>query len=439
MSTIRVAGRFSLIACCLLVCSASPAWAEPKPEAINRGTVAKWRTDYDTATTKLVETDLAGGMVDIIEEHKPKIELAARFYTASIKFFDPNSESEVHNWFVKMAELLKRGEKKDHHQDFLKIFAAQCAKTAQDLLPDMLPASRIQTEFNLARFMAMLAEYGQEPVVPVLVKCLELKPLNEAARYYGAKGLASFFALAFRPEKPVVIQDKKLQQLAVTRLIELLHNPEAVTDDAPEDRLDGFRMMRRELVRALAQTRLPLLKTEDGDLLIAFELARIMHGRYTDDKESDKDVVPRPRFDERAEAAIGLALMDSSKAENYDPDVAAFYLGKFAAEYSSHARGPKQSIKNLKGMQYMGLKVAEAIVAMRDAKSATPYQKKIADLTLEVMVNLEGGAKGAPDRLKNFTDDNGEDKVRLLFKDKEKFKLPGGPVAFPLKEESGEK
>ena len=438
MSTYRIGGRFTLLACCFLAGTASPVWAEPKIEAINQGTLDKWKKEYDTATISLVETQLAGGTVDIVEEHKPKIELAARYHTARIKFISPNPiDGEVHEYFARMADLLKRGDKKEHHQDFLKIFAAECAKTAQILLPDMLPASRIQTEFNLARFMALLAEYGQEPVVPVLIQCLDLKPINEGARYYAARGLTNFFALAYRPEKPVVLQDKKLQQQAIAKLIELLHNPEGLSDDAPEERLDGFRMLRRELVRALAQTRLPLLKTDNGDLLIAFELARIMHGRYLDDKGDDKDVVPRPRFDERAEAAVGLALMDASKVNNYDPDVAAFYLGKFAVDYSIYCRG--KNVRNLKGMQYFGLKVGDALAIKREAKPITPYQKKIADLALEVMANLDNNNKGVPNQLKTYLEETGADKARPIYKDMEKFRLAGSPVPFSPKEDGSEK
>jgi hypothetical protein len=416
--------RFVPIACLALFVAAAPTRAE-----ILESNLQEWKTQYDKEARDLVELQLAPGKIAILAEHQPRIELAAKYYTAQIKFLKPDKGADIQGWFQKMDTLLKKGKDGEFHQAFLKIFAAESARWAADILDNPAPNSTFNNQVNVLRYLAMLADYGQEGVVPVLLKVLSPKAegtkyYNEGARYYAAKALQSFFAQAHRADKPIPIQDKKLEADVVARLVEQLNNPEHVSDDAPEERLDGFRVLRREIIRALGQARLPVVKGENGNVPVALELGKIVY--------ASSGVSPPPRLDERVDAVIGLTQMDSAASPDFQPDYAAYWIGKFVNVFALRYRTQKPDKKVLvDSFDSLALKLAEALAKLRDSKQATEYQKKVATLAVDVLTNLDGN-KGNPAELDRFLDDPTNTIAQSFYKDAKDAVLSGDSLPIKL-------
>ncbi len=412
---------------------------------ITENDVTKWRTEYSKEIADLVERDLSKGKTQIQPEHRAKIELAAKYYTAQVKFVRPDAEGAMNRWFRDISSLIDQGKEGEFHQQFLKVFAAQSAKTALNVLGSPLPDRKLQTEVNVARLLAKLAEYGQEDTLYVLLTIFDSttevsrqrewygeelpefkKAKNEGAIYYAAKGLAGFFAWRNRDSKVAPMENKELETQALSALVRVLHNPEGISDDAPDDRLDGFRVMRREVIRALGQSRYPATKVDKEELQIALELGRIVRAAK---------VVPAPRMDERVEAAIGLALLDPALRKGYEPEYAAREIGIFVYLFADRYNKREPALKSPALMSLLGVRLAEALGRAKQSKDVSDYQKRIAELSITVLTNLKDVDKGNPVELRDFLEKN-KPNADAFYKDVETSSLTDDLV--PVKEH-GEK
>jgi hypothetical protein len=396
--------RRSVLACCLgFVVLVGGLRAE-----ITESDLKTWNEQYKKDNTdSVVESDLAAGKTAINADNQPKIELAARVRTAEAKFNNPAHEGETKRWFDRVAGIIDKGTEKgvenQFHQSFLNAFAPESAKIAFQILEKPIPDRKLQTGVSVARMMAKLAEYGQEDTLYVLLVLLDPsasvpgarewyggalpqieKTLNEGAMYYAAKGVAGFYAWRNRQPNPPPIKNKELETAVLSALMRIVRNEDTgsteknprprVTDDAPLVRLDGFAMLRREGIRALGQSRYPTVKTEKDEILIALELGRVMHGAA---------VSPRPRMDERAEAAIALLSLDSALDKRYQPDYAMSKIGEFAVLFNE-GHGKKSST----AMELEGIRIAEAMARRKQRKDVSDYEKKVADFGIAFLPSL---------------------------------------------------
>jgi len=410
----------------------------------------KWRDDYRKDNgDKVVESDLAAGTTAITPENQAKIELGARVRTAEAKFNNPAHLDETKRWFDGVAAIIEKGVNKqtgaeaDHHQEYLKIFAAESAKTALRVLEKPIPDQKLQTGVSIARMMAKLAEYGQEDALYVLLPLLDPSAsipdantwfgsappqlpteVNEGAMYWAAKGVANFYAWRNKQAKPPAINNKPLETEVIAALMRILRNRDAsvdgkaeyrVTDDAPDDRLNGFRMLRREVIVALGQSGYPSVKTDKDELLIALELGRVVHG---------SNVVPMPRLDERVDAAIGLLSMNPTLDSRYQPDYAMSKVGEFSALLAD-----RYAKRNSAAMEREGIRLAEELGRGKQNKSASEYEKKVADLAIAFLKGLGNAqALGKQATLREFMEKN-PPSGESIFKDMESSSLSGAARA----------
>src|SRR5204862_5746738 len=118
---------------------------------------------------------------------------------------------------------------------------------------------------------------------------------------------------------------KERQEKVAQAVLEFLNRrPGGLHANSPPEEVDGYRLLRREALRALAQTHAPALGEKYRP---ALSLVRFVG--------NDARVAPPPRLDERLEAAIGLARMRPAK--EYQPDYAAYEIGRFVVEFGSAA------------------------------------------------------------------------------------------------------
>ncbi len=100
---------------------------------------------------------------------------------------------------------------------------------------------------------------------------------------------------------------------------------------APRAQIDGFLLVRREAIAALAQDRYPTLPDKSRPAWLLLKVAA-------------NDGIPAvPRLDERIEAAIGVAHAQPDLDKDYQPDYAAYQLGLFATDFTAHYAQSKQA------------------------------------------------------------------------------------------------
>jgi len=104
----------------------------------------------------------------------------------------------------------------------------------------------------------------------------------------------------------------------------VLRKPNLPPNPTPEE-TEAFRYVRREAIRALAQTRFPAVmnKKEFVGTPTALALARVL---------VDDGISPTASLSEKLEAAIGLCQLQTNLTDNYKPDYAAHVVGLFIVE-----------------------------------------------------------------------------------------------------------
>jgi hypothetical protein len=184
-------------------------------------------------------------------------------------------------------------------------------------------------KIHAARLLAKVAVLGQGQLAETLLAVLKDAKQNDGVRYYLLRGLSTLLAQV-QPgtTKPVLTNDE--QKKSAEALVEFLEQRKGPSPKAPPDEIDGFRMLRREAIRALAQIHTPTISDKIRPALV---LARFAG--------NDERIQPPPRIDERIEAAMGLARMQTAKDKLYQSDYAAGQIAKCLGAFGQMAKGER--------------------------------------------------------------------------------------------------
>jgi hypothetical protein len=186
-------------------------------------------------------------------------------------------------------------------------------------------------QVNAARTLARLAELAQPELVDPLAELARDSKMNGGVRYWAFRGLRDL--LAQRTEDGPVVDKARIDKAAAAVVEFLKQKPLVDASLATREEIDGFRLLRREALRALAQTRLPV-GTSKGPSPV------LMLAQFAG---NDRRISPLPRLDERLEAAIGLARMRSSKDNGlFQPDYAVWQIGLFLEVWGKTANDNRE-------------------------------------------------------------------------------------------------
>jgi hypothetical protein len=288
--------------------------------------------------------------------------------------------------------------------DTNKMFADALSKRAKETMN--AAGARPITVMNAARLLAAIAPLGQGQVADVLTEVVKAPPQgNEGAQYWACRGLRDLLA------QPGVVAPPG-RQAAALALNELILKPVRFQDSAPEAEKDGYRHLRREAVRALAETRVPSYGAANRP---ALTLLKVM-ARDGDAFDAKKGTLPR--IDERVEAAIGLARMrPADKPEEYCPDYAAYHIGLLVIDFASYYQTeykPKPADKRPLPCQVLAARLVDELEKLR-AEVADGVAKKAAAEALKALAAIESGGNANTaalgDALKGLTPPN-----KTLFK-----------------------
>jgi hypothetical protein len=170
---------------------------------------------------------------------------------------------------------------------------------------------------NVARCLAQLAALEQGDLADFYTEILSQPAWPEgqpdAVRYYMLRGLADLL----NSEKGYQAVKKESLDKAARAVLSIVERSAKFLPGTSPAEIEGFRVLRREAVRALAATRLPTLSDKSHPALV---LMKVMGG---------EGVTPPTKMDENIEGAIGLARALPDLDKDYCPDYAAQQVGNF--------------------------------------------------------------------------------------------------------------
>ncbi len=212
-----------------------------------------------------------------------------------------------------------------------------CVHAKAVLLTD--PKRTPVSSLNLMRALANLAVLGQGELGDVLVDVIEedlkkdqlpeaerLKSTenlpNDGVKYYALRGLQDLLAQPAKPSGDPFLT--KEQEVKVAKLlIKIITTVQKFKDGTTQQEIDGYRVRRREAIKALAYLMKPAVPDKkDG---AALTLLRVV--------ARDKSLAPEPTIEERLEAAVGLARMKLEQDKDYNSDYALYHIGLFLDEF----------------------------------------------------------------------------------------------------------
>jgi hypothetical protein len=237
------------------------------------------------------------------------------------------------------ADLSKMVKNKPKTANAIEGFAKQVSLLADAMFNNREPLARV----NYVRVLLRFAQEGTEEVFDPLTKALTDPNQLDGVKYWACLALKEILWRQHQvPAQTFRDKNNQRQIAAITGLIALIERkpPETVAV-MPEDEREGLRVLRREAVKALALSRFPAVENDKKQFLPTAQLlARII--------SSDGFVIPT-QIDEQVEATIGLCRMQSGLYANYQPEAAAWFIGKgiaaFATRYVNAENGGERGWK----------------------------------------------------------------------------------------------
>jgi hypothetical protein len=251
------------------------------------------------------------------KSHVEALDLHARYYTNGVYLQNlesaPMKIKRNYEEFEGDVDKIKAKDR-DMGQSLSEVFRDRVRANALVALKEakLRPVHKIHN----ARLLAKVAELGQGELADTFVDLLKDTGQNEGVHFYVLRGMRTLLSLHQPTQMPPVL-NKQQEAKAITALVEFLDGRKWPPKDAPADEIEGFRLLRREAVRALAQVHTPTVNDKVRPALVL--------ARFAGD---DERIQPPPRLDERIEAAIALARLPSASDKQYRVDYAASQIAK---------------------------------------------------------------------------------------------------------------
>jgi hypothetical protein len=324
---------------------------------------------------KLFKGELVADPTD--KQHTDAIDFAARYATYRYTWNENREPGKVDALFRVFEDTLVSLQKgKPNTKKMIELFSKQTAEHALEVMQTRKPIARV----NAARVLARLAELGQPDVADALVKTIDDKKQNDAVKYYAFKGLEKILSLT---GPAAAALGKEREEKCTQTLLRFLDQQVNFAKDAPRDEIDGYRVLRREAIRALAQVHQPSLNDKERPALTLLKVA------------ARDGFSPDPRLDERLEAAIGVARMKPELDKEYQPQYAAHQLALFVAAYANAYQNRKENSEEARAWKIHAARLGEALEAMK-AQSKDAQVAKVVDQCVRLLARIEQGQDAQP-------------------------------------------
>jgi hypothetical protein len=321
------------------------------------------------------------------------IDLLAKYYTYSVYLRKLDTElggiRKDYGEFEKEIDGILNSQNRDALQPLVEALRDKVRIHALEVI-QLKEARPIHKLYN-ARVLAKIAKLGQPALADTLITVLNDPQQNDGVRYYIFEAMGTLLSQT-QPQQSQPLLSKDLQAKCAEALVTFLEQRKGPDKNASPEEIDGFRLLRREAVRALAKIHTPAFNDKVRPALV---LARFAG--------NDERIQPPPRIDERLEAAIGLARMEPGKDKRYQADYAAGQVAKCLGAFAHMAdneRTSKDDRTNKDAHTYpyrlYAAYLKDSLEAMKKISEKNMYVVQIADRGTQVLNKVLGSAEINP-------------------------------------------
>jgi hypothetical protein len=251
---------------------------------------------------------------------------------------------------------------------------------------EVLKSQRLVARVNAARVLAKLAELGPPELAEALAGVLQDPNQSDAVKFHIAHALQ----ILQEQNPPAVPPDQ--EKKAAEALANFIDRKMTIADTTKREEVEGFRYVRREGIRALAQFRNPGAAPRGQG---ALTLLRVV---------AKDGLMPPPRLDERVDAACGVARLKPSLNTEYNPDYAIAQIGLFLEEFNRESIAAREQLQESKGLsrfpwRIMASELYDAIDQMRVECADNAYVETAAKASLKLLAQLEKGNPADPEEI----------------------------------------
>jgi hypothetical protein len=346
------------------------------------------------------------------KKHVEALDAYAKYYTYRVyvdhlEVYDPKKTTrtidKAFSEFEHDVSDLEKG--KPTTQAAIEIFRDKVRLHALEVI-QFEKARPIHKLYN-ARVLAEIAKLGQPQLADTLIEVLKDDKQNDGVHYYALRGLRNLLALP--PPMPMQpLLNKAQQEKCAEAITDFLEKKQGPSKGAPKDEIDGFRVLRREAIRALAQIHTPAVNEKVRPALV---LARFAG--------ADERIQPEPRIDERLEAAIGLARMQAAQDKQYQPDYAANQIGRclgaFGQKFNDEKANRKEGVDPIRPWKIDAHRLNEALNALKTDSGKDMYVAGIVDRGARILNAVSRGEQPKADDLTWFATPESDPPHKELF------------------------
>lgn len=234
---------------------------------------------------------------------------------------------------------------------------------------EVLISSKNIARINAARVLATLARLRQPLLVTTLIPPIEDNDQIEAVKYWVFRALSNLM----NPRLGPVTLTKEQRAQAAKALVAFIDREVPFLPTVPRAEVEGYHILRREAIRALAATGVPSTDKDKPAML----LLRIASGQK---------FAPELRFDEQIEGAIGLARVNPALDPDYNAEYAAMHMAYFLDRFAGFCLTDNRTQRF--PCKIYAAKLIEALQAM-DAASKNAYVTDIVKTAVPILTRAE--------------------------------------------------
>lgn len=356
--------------------------------------------------------------------HMKAVDVYARFFVYRVTRPEIQSEpGKMDSIFKEFESVLKQLRTKADNP-FNTSFLAKILEKTKEVLPNTSISARI----NAVRMQAMCpAEIANcdlpgQKILPdqfmeSFIEVLQKSP-DDGMKLYALKGVRDTYKV-IRPMAVVkkasnrVTLNPALEVKVAETLAQLIETPMVYPAGTAPEIVEGYRVLRREALKALAQSRAPI-SGQKGKT--AFILAKFANG---------SDIKPEPRLDERAEAAIGLLNLRTQDPDpsEYNIEAALYQFSSFLVDFFQRFNSRNDSdAEKLFPWKFYAARITDSIDELNKEVKNVPYVVEMVQKIGLGLSDMEKLDKAAVPQLATFVQSK-QPASLLIYK-----KIPGTEV-----------
>jgi hypothetical protein len=380
--------------------SAAPAHAQKRTTHAGEGPEripleADW---HEKPEEEKLFQSLRKGDQAITPEMETVIDHGAQWYAYRLTFIEFQDFTGGKTMHTLVKEALEQiADPNDPNQNlnalkkaFIEEFNKRFALRLREVIKNPKPIARV----NAAIILARLARTGEEEAADVLADVIQDPKENDGVKLWACRGLKDIFALT-RGENPIRFKNRDGERRWAQALLDYVNRHVELPSTASPNERAAIPYVRTEAIAALGQTRFPAVlnvvkKKTEVTRPTALVLLRIIR----------KDgITPTPTLTEQVAAVVALCQLQAKLCEDYQPDYAAYQIGKFLVEVATlYNEGKERETWRFHTARLQqALEEFKADMQGPPSNDASAYVTKFVQAAEPLLKEMSSDVKGAPD------------------------------------------